>query len=320
MFVKPIQPPIRLQALNALHSRLVKTCPKYEEISGERARRLAGFNGEKKVEYILRTIDEDYYFIFHDLCLKIGDLTFQMDFLLLTNRFALIIEAKNFAGTMLFDDHGQFIRILGEQQNGYADPIAQAQYHQRCLRKWLALHHFPTLPIDYVVSVSKPSTIIRMENPDPEVRKRVLPASKLPNYLFHLNQQSKKELFDPKTLRKLSKLLIKKHSPQNPNLLKEYNLTKKNILPGVQCPKCDSLPMISLKGYWKCPVCLFPSRDAHIHATHDLFLLFGPTIKNQQFREFLLISSIQKARKLLKSMNLPYSGDKRGRVYFRPEK
>lgn len=320
MFIKPLQPPIRLQALNALHSRLVKTCPKYEEISGERARRLAGFIGEKKVEYILRTIDEDYYFIFHDLCLKIGDLTFQMDFLLLTSRFALIIEAKNFAGTILFDDQGQFIRILGEQQDGYANPIAQAQYHQRCLRKWLALHHFPPLPIDFIVIVSKPSTIIRMENSDPEVRKRVLPASKLPNYLFHLDQHSKKEFFDPKRLRKLSKLLIKKHSPQYPDLLKEFNLTEHDILFGVQCPKCDFLPMISLKGYWKCLACLFPSRDAHIQATDDLFLLFGPTIKNRQFREFLHISSIQKARKLLKSMNLPYSGDKRGRVYFRPEK
>lgn len=67
-----------------------------------------------------------------------------------------MIETKNFTGTLLFNDLGQYIHILNERQEGYSDPVAQAQYHQRCLRNWLSSHHFPALPVDYVVVVGKP--------------------------------------------------------------------------------------------------------------------------------------------------------------------
>lgn len=62
-----------------------------------------------------------------------------------------MIETKNFTGTLLFNDLGQFIHILNERQEGYSDPVAQAQYHQLCLRNWLSSHHFPALPVDSVL-------------------------------------------------------------------------------------------------------------------------------------------------------------------------
>lgn len=315
MFIKPLQIPTKLERLDALLRRLAVTHPKYERIKSERIRRYAGYIGEKLVAYQLKTIDEDHYSILHDLCLKIGDLHFQIDFLLLTTRYVLIIETKNFAGTLLFDDQGQFIRILNEQQEGYSDPVAQSQYHQRCLRKWLSSHHFPTLPVDYVVVVSKPSSIIKMENTDPEIRKRVLPASKLSAYVDHLNHFPN-ETIDLKTQRKLCKQFLKMHSPYYSNLLKEYNLAEKDLFRGVQCPECFFLPMTPFKGHWRCPSCNCKSKDADQKAVQDYFLLIGPTITNRQLRDFLQISSVQKSRRLLTSMNLPYTGDKKGRIYY----
>ncbi|MEH7123519.1 nuclease-related domain-containing protein [Bacillus sp. JJ1773] len=320
MIVKTLEIPIRLKALDALRRRLTSTHPKLIAINDEYGRRKAGFNGEKSVYYHLKLLDNESYVIFHDLRLANGEHYFQIDFLLLTSRYALIIEAKNISGILLFDDNGQLIRIQNEKREGFSDPVSQAQFHQRSLKKWMAKYQFPNLPIDYLVIISKPSSIIQMENTDPEIRKRVRPVSKVHDVISHLNHRFQREVLDSNTRRKLTKFLLKAHSPYYPNLLKEYNLAENDIRTGVQCLKCAFLPMIALKANWKCPNCQTLSKDAHIQTIQDYFLLIGSTITNRQFRNFIQITSIQKSRRLLTSLNLPYSGYNKARVYFRPER
>lgn len=317
MIIKHLQIPLKLQALNACKGRLLVDHPKTAIIHSDWARRNAGHNGEMTIYYHLTNIDEDFYFIFHDLRLKTGDYFFQIDFLLITSRFILIIEAKNISGELVFDQQGQLIRTINDKTEGFSDPVAQAQSHQRCLRKWLAAHHFAPLPIDYLVTISQPSTIIKMERTDPQIRRRVRPAPSLYDFIQSLNQTFRKEMIDPKALKKLSKLLLKKHTPLQPDLLKEYNLTEKDILTGVHCPKCAAIPMVPLKGIWKCLTCYTYSKDAYTQAIEDYFLLISPTITNSQLREFLHLSSIQKARRILNSMNLTHERNNKARVYFR---
>lgn len=180
LFLKPLEKPVILEALEALKGRLLLNHPKTLIVQNEWARRNAGYNGEKTVYYYLTTLDEKSYFIFHDLRLANGDHFFQIDFLILTSRFALIIETKNISGTLLFDNQGQFIRTINNKEDGFSDPAAQAQYHKRSLQKWLASHHFPPLPIDCLVVISQPSSIIKMERNDPETRRRIRPAQRKP--------------------------------------------------------------------------------------------------------------------------------------------
>lgn len=69
---------------------------------------------------------------------------------------------------------------------------------------------------------------------------------------------------------------------------------------------------------WVCPHCFNHSKDAYYDALLDYFLFIKATITNREFREYLGIDSIKTASKLLTALNLPATGQKKGRIYHRP--
>jgi hypothetical protein len=99
-------------------------------------------------------------------------------------------------------------------------------------------------------------------------------------------------------------------------ILNKYGIKKSDLLTGVCCPDCNYVPLIRVKKKWYCSSCDKFSKDAHINALRDYFLLFDSKITNQQFREFAQIKSHDTAKRLLLSVNLNFSGTKKGRIYF----
>lgn len=320
LIIKELQKTIELIIYEILLKRLSKNHNKMDEIKSDWAKRNAGFNGEKAVYRMLTFLDEQKYFIFHNLRLKINQYYFQMDFLIVTTKFILIIEAKNIAGTLLFDELGQFIRVTQDKEEGFQDPVSQVQLHKRQFIKWLEKNHFPKVPIEYAVVVSKPSSIIKMNTRNPEVRKRVMPLTKLLEFIDNIDPYYKNESLSMKLLKKLNKNLLKDNTPFIPNLLEKYNISIKYILTGVQCPNCLASPMIPINGTWKCPHCNTYSKTAHIDTIYDYLLLINPTITNRDLREFLHLPSRQKATRILTSMNLTYTGGQKNRQYSLPNK
>ncbi|MGX6444175.1 nuclease-related domain-containing protein [Neobacillus sp. K501] len=319
MIGKEFQKPIELTMYEILLKRLSKNHIKMDEIKADWAKKNAGYNGEKSVYRMLTFLDEQKYYIFHNLRLKIGQYYFQMDFLIVTTKFILIVEAKNIAGTLLFDEFGQFIRIIEEKEEGFQDPISQVQLHKKQLQKWLEKNHFPKTPIEYTVVVSKPSSIIKMNTRNHEVRKRVLPLTKLLEFIENSDRYYKNESLTMKQLKIMNKNLLKDNTPFIPNLLEKYNLSKNDILTGVQCPKCLAAPMKPIKGTWRCPQCSTCSKSAHHDAIYDYMLLINSSITNRDLREFLHIPSRQKATKILTSLNLIHTGGNKNRQYFLPK-
>ncbi|MEH7332649.1 nuclease-related domain-containing protein [Neobacillus drentensis] len=67
-----------------------------------------------------RLLPIDKYMILHDLNLPDGDSNCQIDTLLLTPEFALIVEVKNMAGKLIFDtENEQFTQINNDKEKGY---------------------------------------------------------------------------------------------------------------------------------------------------------------------------------------------------------
>lgn len=66
--------------------------------------------------------------IFHGIRLTNGKYFFQIDTLILSAKFALILEVKNFSGTLFFDPQfKQMIQTtLNGEERGYPHPIEQA--------------------------------------------------------------------------------------------------------------------------------------------------------------------------------------------------
>ncbi len=317
MIVKERSIPLVILILEALSRRLPLNYPKYQQIIEELGRRQAGYQGEVALDYYLRLLPIKKYMILHDLNLPDGDYNCQIDTLLLTEDFALIVEVKNITGKLIFDtENEQFTQINNEKDKGYPYPIAQAERHQDFFKKLMAEHNFPAVPVDYLVVISNAyaSYVITGKNTH-KVKQRVCKADVFLNKIQLFERLYSNPILNLKDLRKLSRLLVKMNTVPTNYVLDKYGIKKSDLRTGVYCPHCNHLPLIRKKQKWYCPSCREFSKNAHIDALKDYFLLIDKKISNQQFREFCHLNSIDTAGRLLRSIDLVSSGSKKMRTY-----
>lgn len=319
MIVKELSVPIRILTLEATRARLREDHPRAGDIQQELKRRQTGFNGERAVSYYLDFLPEKDYYIFHALRLPSGKHFFQMDYLLLTTRCSIILECKNFYGTISFDESfNQLIRTAHEKEEGFQDPISQVKWHRQQLLNFLHPHQI-SLPVEYFVVISNPATIIKATPHHQLALNKVIHGHSLLERIGKTVERYQSERIDLKGIRKLSKLLLKSHTPETYNVMEKYGLSERDILTGVKCPQCQRLPMNRVQGAWICPACGCKDSNAHISALNDYFLIVGPSITNRKFREFVHLGSEDTAKRLLRSMNLHVTGTNKGRIYHRTE-
>ncbi|MFA1822686.1 nuclease-related domain-containing protein [Virgibacillus oceani] len=122
----------------------------------------AEVKGEKEVDYPLGFLNKEKFLILHNLRLIDENVFFQTDTLLLHEKFFLILEVKNWYGTILFDRDGQVIRIGDDgTEEGFNNPIPQAKLQVYGLQKWLRLQGIENVNIYYFVATSFPNTILQ---------------------------------------------------------------------------------------------------------------------------------------------------------------
>jgi Nuclease-related domain len=129
LIVKERTIPIRIQKIEALLRRITENHWKRAEMETDLAKRWAGFSGEQALDFPLSKLPEKDFMIFHGLRLSNGKYFFQIDTLILTTYFALILEAENYSGTLYFDPIlNQLIQTTPNgETRGYANPIEQAR-------------------------------------------------------------------------------------------------------------------------------------------------------------------------------------------------
>jgi hypothetical protein len=309
--------PLAIYKLKALEKRLNMGHSAKPDVKSELARRLAAHKGEQSLLYYLQQLPEKDYFIFHNLRLPLGEFYFQIDFLLLTTRFALILETKNIMGTLFFDStFGQLIRMKDGEENGFQDPITQAKRQQEKLGARLLKHCGLRISVEYFVVVSNPASIIGTDPGKAYLFQQVIHGDKLPERINGLNSKFKLDVLDQHGVKRVSKLLLKSHRPAEYDALGRFGLSPPDICTGVQCDACRKLRMERVYGKWYCADCGNNDANAHNSALKDYFYLIKPTITNQEFRDFMLLESPDVAKRLLNELNLVYSGSNKGRIYY----
>ncbi|MED1862485.1 nuclease-related domain-containing protein [Fictibacillus nanhaiensis] len=316
MIMKERCTPVVVSGLQLLLTRLLPHYPLRTYLEDELAKYLSGYKGEQSIDFHMKHLPQKEYLIFHNLRIPHNDSYFQLDILILTPYYFFIIEVKNFSGKLYFDqDLFQLIRTYNGIEEAFADPISQLKRQRYCLLDWLKNHLYSEIPVEAVVVISNPQTQIKVSPGRSKVYKWITHKINLPEKIRYFDQKHTEERLSMKDLRKLSKGLLKAHTPSIPNLLQKYQILEDDIVKGVACPSCGLIPMIRNTRKWFCPSCKCYSRSAHIQALKDYSLLFGPTITNSQFRDFIQLESRTIAKKYLLSMDLPTSGELRHRKY-----
>jgi hypothetical protein len=312
LIVKKRTIPLKILILEALLRRLPKNHVKRPQIIKELSRRWAGYKGEASLDFYLRSLDEKKYLILHDLNLPDGKYNCQVDTLLLSPNFALIIEIKNMTGKLIFDsDHDQFIQMNDGKEIGYTDPIAQAQRHQAYLKKL-----FPTMHIEYLIVFTNPHSILSFTGKYTKIRDKVCKSHSFVKKVQLLENSYPKEIVPHKELRKISRTLIKMNTPPTSYILEKYGIKKTELITGIHCPDCFYLVLIRKNRKWFCPSCNTFSKDAHLFSLQDFFLLFDTKITNDMFRNYARCISPDTSKRLLSSSDLKSLGMNKWREYL----
>jgi ribosomal protein S27AE len=314
--LKPCEMPMKMLKLEALSRRLSSNHPKQERIKNDFRKIRTGFNGERSIGKELKNLPKEFR-VFHDLRLDHdGSRYFQMDFLIITRYYCIIIEVKNFAGTLYFDrTYPQLIRSKDGQEQAYLDPLIQVDVQKSRLNDWLTFHKFPSLPIETLIANANSNTIIRTTPGFTPIFKKITGKETLITKINTLEKKYPSEQLTQRQSTRLSNTILQKNTPLNPDILNLYQIDEQDLLKSVQCPECAAFHMHYHWGKWSCSQCSYASKDAHIQTLRDFALLIKPNITNKQARLFLQIDSIDIMQRMLSSLELPYSGQFKNRAY-----
>ncbi|AXF56486.1 nuclease-related domain-containing protein [Salicibibacter kimchii] len=154
--------PMKIRKLDALQGRVHPSHKTLPAIEAEVGIARAGWQGEISMDYYYRQLDLPLrYFFLHQLRLQQNTDFFQMNTLLLTQYFLLLLEIKNYAGHLLFDHaHQQIIRTRDEKQDVFPDPALQVQQQAASLRSWLQERYTSVPPIYHYVVMTHPRALI----------------------------------------------------------------------------------------------------------------------------------------------------------------
>lgn len=323
--LKPIVIPERALFDQASKRRIISSHPKRGDIEESYQNRMKGYKGEKSIDYYLEMLPGDKFDFIHDLRLQRSDSDkfFQIDTLLLSTSVIMPLEVKNWAANLHFEKNlNQVIRTFPDNNKGkrVQNPLLQVRDQAFVLKNWLDNHNLGNIPIEYLFVNSNNNSIITTDLGNEQILQRVCTSETLIDKIHQISRNQKQVSIKKTYLRKIEDDLLAAHTPQKLDIQQIYGISPEEIITGVHCPKCFSIPMTYNNGKWFCHQCSYLSKTAFLPTLSDYFLLIKPTITNQEFRHFFHIPTVRIANHILKSLNIPFTGMNKGRIYYKPEK
>lgn len=311
MIAKPFAKTRHAEALIALTRRLRKTHPKYTQIRDDMMQKNAGDFGEEAVMRELEKLKLPHkFYIFHNVSLY-AETNFQMDILLISPYYALILEVKNITGEIEITTNPSMLvytKPNGEKKS-INSPVPQLEDYIYQLSQ-LFQHHKINIPIYAAVTFAFAKSYVKKVPTDTVF----LLTNELRRFIRSINTE--KPILSEAELDKVKNWLLRKNNEYNPlPLSKHYAIDPHDIVTGVECPNCGYIGMKKITRNWACPNCRKFSKDAHEKTLKDYFLIYKETINNQECRRFFHLQDKHDATRILMNPKLIKSGKSRSTKY-----
>lgn len=232
----------------------------------------AGLLGENQIIFELKNSGIDM-FILHDIFLEIGELSAQIDFLLITRQHIYVIECKNLFGDIEIDDKGNFIRHVkfGKfyKKEGLYSPITQNERHLNVLKEvrrqaktgsflGMAERIFEqNFASNYksIVVLANSKTILNDKKAPKAIRDNVIRADQLISYIKKKDAEAKDVNWSDDSMKETIQYFLDKSIPNKSDYSKKYTeivsecqkkpkviesaqKTDKSSVSNKICPKC----------------------------------------------------------------------------------
>lgn len=272
----------------------------------------AGLSGEQKLKYTLADypFKSDYTIFYNFECINDRGFTHQIDALLITPHFILILEVKQISGTLYYKPvlH-EFFRVKeNETRENFPNPFDQVYRHKLFLNQFLQQLNIPIPILQLVVIANYRAQLDLSLQGFP-----IIHLSGLPRYLEKLYA---KYVNTPVNIASIRSKLENIIQP----LPARKSITRCRLKSGVLCQKCDYKSRMHYhRGIWQCESCSIKSRKALLETLHHYRVLISPRISNRDFREFVGINSTFAASKILSRLGLEKYGVTKGCYYLIPD-
>lgn len=194
-----------------------------------------GEMGENNVAFELKNSGMDMY-ILRDIYLEYGELSAQIDYLVITRKHVYIIECKNLIGNIEIDNMGNFIRSYEygnrKVKEGFYSPITQNERHLLVIKNLRGESHTNFLAqkrfensfantYKSIVVLANPKTILNAKYAKKEVKQKVI---RLDQLIAHIKAVDAAEDYSFKTddMLSLAQFFLEAKKEKKTDYLKKY--------------------------------------------------------------------------------------------------
>jgi len=188
----------------------------------------AGIFGENTIIYELRN-SHIPMFILHDLYLEYGELSAQIDFLIVTRKHQYVIECKNLYGDIEINSNGDFVRNASfgryKKKEGIYSPITQNKRHLELIKqirsaeksnfllKVLFENNFYNNCRSIVV-LANSKTVLNAKYAKKEIKDQIIRADQLSAYIRRIDADPKATEISEKDMDALAQFFCGIHKPK----------------------------------------------------------------------------------------------------------
>lgn len=272
----------------------------------------AGLSGEMKLKNQLADypFKSEHCILYNLECINERGFSHQIDALLITPHFVLLLEVKQISGQLFYKQavHEFSRKTSNGLEENLRNPFDQIFRHKLFIEEVLRQHQL-SIPVLNLVVISNYRARI-----DTSLEKMpILHLSGLPAHLENLYQ-----LYPPTPISPfaIQDIFLKLKQP----LPARRQITKDRLKPGIFCTNCDSKQaMYYHHGYWHCLDCKAKSITVLLDALSDYRLLISERLSNRTFRQYTGMNCRHAAGRILQKLNLQKTGYSRSVIYIIPE-
>lgn len=175
-----------------------------------------GLKGENSVLFELQNSFLPVH-ILHDVRIAHNNLKAQIDFVVLTRKFILVIEVKNYFGNILVNEKDEFIRQVykGNKlafQEGFYSPVRQVERQVEVFESYMKdMGAVTRTPIKSVVVFSNNRTVINTKKASKHVKEKIIRVDSLVEYIKQELEKSSPVHFMDNRMKEMSEYIKASH-------------------------------------------------------------------------------------------------------------
>lgn len=196
-----------------------------------------GLLGEQNVYYELKNSYIPMLCL-HNIRIESEGNVAQLDFVLITHYFIMILETKKLSGDITINEAGEFTRTIKNKygkalkKEGIYSPISQNERHVRILKDYLLKNNLiRTFPIISSVIIANPKSIINRYKAPYDIKNKIFKSDQLTTII---NKELKKHIKSGSLLEsrmyKIVNFLLDNHIEYNYDYYKRYSISSSDFI------------------------------------------------------------------------------------------